>query len=179
MREIVNLIDYSGFTPDQNDLAQLTRSVRSQALNFAVDTGSVNNLSVAYDPPIVWLTVGLPLRVLVAHSNTGPANLAVNNLVAVAIHRADGSNVEQGDLIAGEVACLIYDGQFFQLQNYLGLGGDTVNNNFYDLGIPFCLDNSVTPNTVTAIFSPSNTKHATCPASRSPAVKLAPLARKM
>lgn len=160
MREIVNLINYSGITPDQDDLLQLTKGVRSQALNFAVDTGSVNNLSVAYDPAIVELTDGLPLRVLVAHTNTGAANLVVNNLVAVAIHRADGANVEAGDLVAGEVACLVYDGQFFQLMNFLGIGGPTINNNYYDIGIPFCLDSSGVANTVTAIFAPPITSLA-------------------
>jgi hypothetical protein len=154
MREIVALIDFSGLTPTSDDLAQLTKGVRSQALNFAVDTGSVNNLSVAYDPVFVELTNGLPLRVLVAHTNTGPSNLVVNNLVAAAIKRADRTDVQAGDLVAGEVACVVYDGQFFQLMNFLGVGGANVNNNYYDISIPFCLDTSITPNTITAIFSP-------------------------
>jgi len=159
MREIVNLINYSGFVPSSDDLAQLTRGVRSQAINFAVDTGSTNNLSVNYTPVIVELTDGLPLRVLVAHTNTGPSNIAVNNLVAAAIHRADGSNLQAGDLVAGEVACLVFDGQFFQLMNFLGIGGPTINNNYYDIGIPYCLDTG-TPNLINAIFAPPITSLA-------------------
>ena len=154
MREIVNLIDYAGLVPTSDDLEQLTKGVRQQSLNWAVDTGSVNNLSVAYDPPFVLLSNGVPLRVLVAHTNTGPSNLVVNNLVGAAIHRADGANLKAGDLVAGEVACLVYDGQFFQLINFYGNDAINVDNNYYEIGIPYTVDTSAVVNTITAIFAP-------------------------
>jgi hypothetical protein len=153
MREIVNLIDYSGLTPTSDDLVQLTKGVRSQSLNWAVDTGSVNHLSVAYDPPVVDLTDGIPFRVLVAHTNTGPADLVVNNLVAAAIHRADGANLKAGDLVAGEVACVVFDGQYFQLINFYGLDATNVQNNTYEIGIPYTVDTGPV-NNITAIFAP-------------------------
>jgi hypothetical protein len=160
MREIVALIEHANLTPTSNDLEQLTKGVRRQALNFAVDTGSVNNLSVAYDPPFVSLTSGLPLRILVAHTNTGAASLVVNNLVAAAIHRADGAALSAGDLVAGEVSTLIYDGQFFQIANYFGGPASEVTNNYYEIGIPYCADSSGVANTITAIFSPAITSLA-------------------
>ena len=51
-REIVAVIAKSGFIPSETDLEQLARGVRSQRLNYAEDTGTANNLVVAYDPPL-------------------------------------------------------------------------------------------------------------------------------
>src|SRR5262245_29041796 len=89
MRELVALIQGSGFTPDEDDLEQVLRAIRSQRANYAIDTGTVNAYSVAYDPAFVALNVGLPLRVLIGHTNTGASTITVNNLGPYSIRRAD------------------------------------------------------------------------------------------
>lgn len=153
MRELVNLIEYSGFTPDEDDLEQVTQAVRSQRLNYAADTGAVNALAVAYDPAIVSFNVGLILRVKVAITNTSAATIAVDSMPATAIKRANGAALSAGDLVAGEVATLVYDGTYFQVVNFIGLTAETENNNYYTISIPYTTD-SGTPNTITATFSP-------------------------
>src|SRR6186713_2355285 len=68
-REIVNLIKASSLVPDDADLKQLTRGVRSQGVNFCIDTGAANALQTMLDPSLTAYRQGLPLRVLVAHNN--------------------------------------------------------------------------------------------------------------
>lgn len=157
MREIVNLITYAGLTPDGDDLKQLTKGVRRQSLNYAVDTGSTNVLAVAYDPTFSQLTYGLILRVMVAHTCTGPATISVNSMGAVAIHRASGAVLEANDLVAGQVVTLVYDGSFFQIVNYFGTNVSSSTTNTYDIAIPYTVDTSGVANTITAVFNPSIT----------------------
>src|SRR5262245_53935904 len=70
MRELVNVISKSKLTPDDGDLQQTAKGVRSQAMNFVEDTGAVNAMIVSLDPALAAYTPGLPLRVRVLHTNT-------------------------------------------------------------------------------------------------------------
>jgi len=154
-REIVNFITKSGLTPTDDDLMQLTRGVRRQWVNFCVDSGAANALSVALDPPLEAYRQGLPLRVLVANDNTGNCTINVNSLGNRPIVRTNGAQLQPGDLRAGMIASLTDDGTRFQLTNYLGASGGTINN--YFIHIPYAEDTSVTPNTITVSFSPAIT----------------------
>lgn len=157
MREIVGVIDKSNFTPTDGDLLQLAKSVRSQGLNFADDTGAINSLTVSYDPPLTSYTVGLLLRVRVRSSNTGASTIDAG-AGRVHIRRPNGTAMVAGDLSAGGLIDLAYDGTAFQMINYLGTGtgtGGDVNN--YYIKIPYCVDTSVTPNIITAPFTPAIT----------------------
>ena len=71
MREIVGVIQKNGLPPNSADLLQLVKGTRSQKVNFAEDTGSVNTLSVAFDPPITSYSLGLPIRVRCKNNNSG------------------------------------------------------------------------------------------------------------
>ena len=56
---------------------------------------------------------------------------------------------------------VVWDGASFQCQNYMGVQSSTSTvNNSYTLSIPFCVDASVTPNLITATFSPAITSLA-------------------
>jgi len=85
-------------------------AIQAQAGNYAPDTGTVNALAVTLTPAPSALTVGLPVRVKVATTNTAAATLNVNGLGAAAIAHADGSALVAGDLVAGQVVELIYNG---------------------------------------------------------------------
>lgn len=155
-REIVNFINVSGLTPSDGDLLQLARSARTQKVNFAVDTGSVNALSIALDPPLLAYRQGLPIRVLVANTNTGPATINVNGLGPRPVKRANAANLVGGDIQAGGIAEMVDDGTSFQVVNFLGAIGGTVNN--YTTDIPYVADTSVTPNVITANYAPPITE---------------------
>jgi hypothetical protein len=150
-REIVNFIAKSSFIPSNGDLTQLTRATRSQYVNYCVDTGSVNALSVALDPMLQGYLQGLILRVKVGSTNTGPVTINVNGLGARPIKRANGADLVAGDIVAGGIANIVDDGTNFQILNFLGAIGGTTNN--YNIDIPYAQDTG-TPNTIIAAFTP-------------------------
>lgn len=155
-REIVNLIGYNNLTPSNNDLEQLTEAARRQFVNFCVDSGAANALSVALVPALTAYQQGLPLRVLVSNNNTGPSTINVNSLGNRQIRRSGGAQLIAGDLTAGMIAELVDDGTAFQMVNFLGaVGGGTTNN--YTIHIPYAEDTSTIPNQIIASYSPAIT----------------------
>jgi hypothetical protein len=157
-REIVALISNSNLIPDNADLVQLTKAARSQRVNWCVDSGAANLLSVALVPPLTEYTPGLPLRVLVQNTNTAPATID-GGPGRVNIRRPNGAALNPGDLSAGGIVDLVYDGTAFQMVNFLGLGagGATGPSNTYYINLPYCVDSSPTANIITANFSPALT----------------------
>jgi hypothetical protein len=157
MRELVALIENNQLVPTEADLEQVAKGVRSQRMNYVEDTGSVNTLSVAFDPPLQVYTVGLPMRVKVRNTNSGPATIDAG-AGRVAIRRPTGSEVAAGDLPAGGLVGLVYDGTNFEMINF---GGGAVAGapEIYLTNIPYCVDSSIVKNTVTANFSPAITAY--------------------
>ena len=159
MRELVHIITDSLITPDSGDLEQCAKGMRSQRMNYVEDTGSVNTLSVALSPPLGFYSIGLPIRVKVANTCTGPSTIDAG-AGRVPIRRPDGSDTASGDLVAFGLAELVYDGTVFQMINFHGstLPSGPPTNNYYN--IPYCVDTSPTANTVIANFSPAITSLA-------------------
>lgn len=156
MREIDAVIKKSMIVASAADLQQMAKAIRSQRMNYAADTGSVNNISVAFDPPLTAYTVGLPLRILVLSTNTGATTINAGAGVVNLTH-VDGTPLAANDLRAGGLAEAVFDGTKFQLINFGGGPGGggpvTVNMN----SIPYAVDSSVTRNLVTTVFSPAIT----------------------
>lgn len=154
-REIVNLVSDSAQIPADTDLHQLTRGVRDGKLNFCVDSGPLNQLQVQlFGPPLLAYTAGLTLRVLVAHTNTGPVRISVGTLNPTTVKRRDGSELQANDILAGMVATLVCDGTYFQLQNMGpgdGTGGGDTNLQLVDL--PYVRDTG-TANHLIGLYSP-------------------------
>src|SRR5262245_44932794 len=74
-REIVNVIAYNGFTPDNADLTQLTRGIQRQNPNWVnIFGGTANALTCAPLPAPASLTdiIGMPIRGIAQFTNTGP-----------------------------------------------------------------------------------------------------------
>jgi hypothetical protein len=155
MRELVNVITTNLLVPDDTDLAQVAKGVRSQRSNYVEDTGSVNNLSVALNPPLGSYSIGLPLRVKVLNTNTGVATINAG-AGTVPIKKPTGAAVAAGDLPAGGLIELVYDGSAFQMINFGGSGGTGGADNTFLVNIPYCVDTG-TANVVVANFSPALT----------------------
>jgi hypothetical protein len=117
-REIVSVITRSFQTPSDQDLEQLTRGARDGKLNFCVDGGPLNQIQVTLAPPFRGYEAGLVLRVLVAHTVTGPTTISINRMNPTAVRRRDGAEMQPNDILAGQIATLLCDGTFFQLQNF-------------------------------------------------------------
>lgn len=153
-REIVGMIDKNNITPSDNDLLQLTRATRSGWINFAIDTGSQNALSVALDPPLTMYRQGLPLRVLIKSNNSGPTTINVNGLGNRPVTRGSGAQLEADDLRVGMIALFVDDGSKFQMVNFQGILSSTSNSFYFD--IPYAEDTG-TMNNVIGVYSPAIT----------------------
>lgn len=160
-REIVNLLDASGWTPTEADLTQLLQAVRSQRLNYAIasNTGvdEENAIVVTFNPPIgSSKTPGMPLRIKAAQTVTGASTLTVDNLTDP-LRRANGAETENLDIVAGETFEAIWNNTFWAMTNYKGEGGGGGTTNNYVTKIPYTADTSPTPNAIVAAFSPAIT----------------------
>jgi hypothetical protein len=157
MRELVDVIQSSGIVPSEINLRQLTEGVRSQRLNYAEDTGvTPNNLIVAYDPPLTAYTRGLTLRVRVRVTNDGPCRINAG-AGTMPIRKMNGADVGPGELPAGCVATLVFDGSVFQLSNFGG-GGGTGEGDVFVVNVPYTVDLSPSPGTIIADFAPPITE---------------------
>ena len=87
------------------------------ALPYAADSGAANAYIVTLSPVLAQYVVGMPLYFLPAASNTGACTVNFNSLGVCAIKKRGSVALVAGDIIAGEVVCVIYDGTNFQLQN--------------------------------------------------------------
>jgi hypothetical protein len=117
LRALQNLIIKNQMTPNGTlDDLQVTIATRSQRVNWiGTFGGGVNALSCTLDPvpsSILDLT-GVPIRGLFSQTNTGPATLTVNGLTGN-IRRFGGGALVAGDLQAGAIGYLVYDGLQFQ-----------------------------------------------------------------
>jgi hypothetical protein len=124
-------------------------------MNYADDTGSVNTLSVAYDPPLTSYSIGLVLRVKVYVANTGAASIDAG-AGRVSIKKPNGAAVAAGDLPAAGLIELVYDGTNFQMINFGG-AGSTGPGDVFQVNIPYTVDAAAVPggtNTIIANFSP-------------------------
>jgi hypothetical protein len=152
MRELVSVITNSKIAPDDGDLEQVSEGMRSQRMNYCEDTGSINTLSVALDPPLSAYTFGLPLRVKIRNTNNGASTIDAG-AGRVPIRKPNGAETAAGDLPAFGMAELVYDGTVFQMINFGGAGGGPGDVFLYN--IPYCVDSSTTRNQVIANFSPA------------------------
>jgi hypothetical protein len=106
-------------TPDNSDDNMLLKAIqhliqRNQP-RYSDDTGTANNIIVALSPAPPEYKKGMEIIVKIAANNTGATVINANSLGNVAVVRRDGTALQQGDLLAGTVQCLVFDGTVFQL----------------------------------------------------------------
>lgn len=108
----------AGESPSADDITQLARLIRSQRANYVAASGTPDALTVILpvspnDPAEM---AGMPLRVAVSATNTGPTTLQVGDLPAQPIVRADNGGPLLGrDWQAGAVLDLLNDGSAWRL----------------------------------------------------------------
>lgn len=112
----------SKFRPNES---QSAAHIQNAVHTFAQDTGSANAYAVALSPPIGGYFKGLALQFLAANANTGPSTLAVNGFPAVAVVKAGTNPLSGGEIAAGQIIAVQYDGNFFQIVG----GGGSVGSN--------------------------------------------------
>jgi hypothetical protein len=107
-REIANLITDGGFTPTNNDLRQLGRSLQSGHIWYGLDTGVMNALQANLTPAPLAYYDGMAVWITAANTNNGPSTLQLNGLPATVIQRRGGGDVQSGDIVAGYKTLYVY-----------------------------------------------------------------------
>lgn len=91
-------------TPDQ---------INRGSVAYVLDLGTVNSYVVNFARVPESYTEGMNFTMKAATTNTGPAVINVNGLGAKQIRRYDGQPLEPGDIRAGQLVILGYDGSRF------------------------------------------------------------------
>lgn len=111
-------------------------------LDYVAATGTGNAVAISLTPALTAHVAGMPIRFKASAANTGSATLAVNGLSAVGIRHQNGSVLLPGDLQAGGIYTVMYDGTYYQLEG-------NVSSNTSVSGISrnlLILNNATTPN---------------------------------
>jgi hypothetical protein len=89
---------------------------------YGVATGSANAYSVTLNPAPTSYVEGMAIAVKINVDNTGASTINVNGLGAKAIKKPNGNDVSAGNLKAGSIYTLRYNGTNFILQGEGGSG---------------------------------------------------------
>lgn len=106
---------YNGSAWELLSAPSIPRLIQSGAVTFAAAAGTANAITATLAPAPAAYAAGLSINIKVAATNTGAATINVNGLGAKTIVRADGAPLSAGDLLAGQVTELVYDGTNFQV----------------------------------------------------------------
>jgi hypothetical protein len=107
---------------DADFVNQLSSAVYDQSglkgIVYAADGGSNDTyvISLAVNPTSLANITGLPIAFKANTANTGACTLAVNGLTATAIKKNVSADLDTGDILAGQVVTVVYDGTNFQIQ---------------------------------------------------------------
>lgn len=127
--ELLALIEAIGLVPSA-DRNQLQTAVQALHAPYAADTGTANALAVNVNRPGWSLAAGRTVRVQVLNNVIDDATIALSNgataLGAFDLLRHDGSALCPYDLVAGQIAELIYDGMAFRIPRVEGKTGDVL-----------------------------------------------------
>lgn len=86
-------------------------------ISYGVDAGSSDAYAITLSPAQTSYVAGRVISFMPNTTNTGAATLSVNGLGAQAIRKNGAEVLADGDILAGRVAMVIYDGTNFQLLN--------------------------------------------------------------
>jgi len=85
------------------------------ALDYAADSGAANAYIIALSPALTAQIIGMPVCFKAATANTGISTLKINDLTALTVKKNGSSDLNAGDILAGQLVCVAYDGTYFQL----------------------------------------------------------------
>ncbi len=93
--------------------------ITHQTLNFHSDTSVTNDTYGIVEPLITAYTTGMNFYASIGVSNTGIATIQFNALSAITIKKLHDQDLITGDIEAGQIIHVIYDGVNFQMLSQL------------------------------------------------------------
>jgi hypothetical protein len=97
--------------------------VQQEALTYSADSGAADAYAVTLSPAPT-IVAGSVIQFKVAHANTGASTLAVNSAAPVAIKKSGGTALASGDIAAGQIVLVVFDGTYWETVGGGGGGGD-------------------------------------------------------
>ncbi|OPY00362.1 MAG: hypothetical protein A4E60_02350 [Syntrophorhabdus sp. PtaB.Bin047] len=85
------------------------------ALAYAADTGEANAYIAALSPALDAYITGMPVCFKVGNANTGASTIDINDLGAKTIKKNGNEELTVGDILAGQIVTVVYDGTNFQI----------------------------------------------------------------
>lgn len=95
--------------------------LQAQTTNFTTDTGAANVYVAAFTPSITTPIRGAPLRILIAHTNTGPSTLDAGS-GAQPVILGNGATLSGGEITAGAIEEFTWNGSAWQLGAFSSTG---------------------------------------------------------
>lgn len=92
---------------------QQAGQAQAQAGNYAVDTGTANSYVCALTPAVTSAVVGMPIRVLIAHSSTGASTFNPGS-GSQSVVDARGNAISSGEIVGGTIVTFIWNGSAYQ-----------------------------------------------------------------
>lgn len=90
----------------------------SAPLDYSEDTGVANAVVATLANPLEALIVGMPVCIRVAHTNTGPVTVNIDDLGVHDLQKLGGLALDDGDIQATQIIQVAWDGAYFQLLSY-------------------------------------------------------------
>ena len=107
-------------------LPGILTAIQQDTGNFALDTSTTaNTITVTLSPAPASLTNGMPIRVKVANSSTGPTVMNVNGLGSISCTTTSGAAFSSNTVVGNGIYTFVYDanGNRIQLQGFTAASG--------------------------------------------------------
>lgn len=118
---MVALVAYDGtnFQLEDTNITNYLTVIQAQSgsVNYAASTTAANTYTATLAPAPTAYTTGMPVRILFTNANTGAATINLNSLGAKSIVTSAGAALAAGQIAAGMMVTLVYDGTNFQITN--------------------------------------------------------------
>ena len=112
----------------------------SAPLDYAADSGAANAYVVTLSPVLTQYVIGMPIRFKAINANTGAATVNINGLGVTPIKKNVSVALSAGNILAGQIITVIYDGTNFQLKNKGIIGAADVGSVFGAYSSPLSED---------------------------------------
>ena len=106
-------------------IADLADSLAFVFQSYVVTASGTDTYTATLVPAIAAYAAGQKVFIKFTNANTGAATINLNTLGAKAIVKSGGEPLSYGDISAGQILCLVYDGTNFQV---VGGGGGGVES---------------------------------------------------
>jgi hypothetical protein len=113
--ELVGIVEAAGITLDRTKHNQVISAI--QRYGYWADTGAVNAYAITPVPALTGHVTGAPFRFKATNASTGASTINISGLGAVAIKKNYNQPLVAGDIVAGQMVQVVYDGTNYQLIN--------------------------------------------------------------